>query len=433
MEINKELTKHAMQLFMKPFLSIIVLVLSLSACSGGSSSQQAPEPVVIAPPPPPVVKREFLWPLCGHITQTPPLNYQASDGCPDTRWNENFSDFPLSSTFGPRQKASESFRYDFHRGIDIPTDFGSPIFAVKAGLVTRAGSHPQFVDLGVTLQHYDESTIDCDSSACIHSLYIHMSDVIVSEGSQVEKGQLLGYSGSTPEGIDHLHFEIRQSPGQHDPLSAWQRDAIHPLAVLPLFENEQDDYSIAFSNVLLGDNNELSFVSTISSSDSQTLAFARMEVEVFEKQSDNSLILIEQPGNLGVSNLSPEGIPYYVNPSWYDIALVNQQFTYKDSTLYPWSAFQVGGVYESPYANLMPDVYTPNIHLDRASTVDAKIGEFNGKLIAPAAFSSSSQDYQLAIEYQNLLGPAEFSTLCIRARTIDAKGKVGSWFEFQCP
>lgn len=32
----------------------------------------------------------------------------------------------LSSPFGSRLKASEGFRYDFHRAIDIPTERGTP-------------------------------------------------------------------------------------------------------------------------------------------------------------------------------------------------------------------------------------------------------------------------------------------------------------------
>jgi len=417
------------------FTSLTLTVFLLSACSSGSnSSSMTPDPMITIPPPV-VVKRDFLWPLCGNITSNPPVGWQATDGCPDNRWNEDFADSPVSSTFGPRQKASENFRYDFHRGIDIPTPFGTPIFAVKAGLITRAGSNSQFIDMGVTIQHYEASSIDCDANACMHSLYIHMSDVIVNEGEQVQKGQLIGYSGSTPFGIDHLHFEIRQSPGQHDALSAWQRDAIHPFTALPLHENSQanSDYTISFSNVSLGANNALSFQTTLTSKDTQTLGFVRQEVEIYEKQSDNSLVRIDQIGDQGISNLTPEGLPYYVNPTWYDIELVNQQFTYKDSMLFPWSSFSSGGVYESPYSELMPSEYTPNIHLDQQSNNDTRVGEFNGKLISPAAFSSSSDNYRLSIDYKNLSGIAELNNLCIRARSIDAKGVSSDWFTFQCP
>ncbi|HJM61074.1 MAG TPA: hypothetical protein QF813_06250, partial [Alphaproteobacteria bacterium] len=33
-------------------------------------------------------------------------------------------------------------------------------------------------------------------------------------------------------GVDHPHFEIRDAPTD-DPYNRWQRDAIHPLTVLP--------------------------------------------------------------------------------------------------------------------------------------------------------------------------------------------------------
>ncbi|MFQ5792537.1 MAG: hypothetical protein ACE5JI_18865, partial [Acidobacteriota bacterium] len=60
------------------------------------------------------------WPLCGRIAQDPPAGWDEFDGCPESRHgNARFSDAPFSSTFGPRQKASEDYRYDFHRGLDI--------------------------------------------------------------------------------------------------------------------------------------------------------------------------------------------------------------------------------------------------------------------------------------------------------------------------
>ena len=51
-----------------------------------------------------------VWPI--HASNTP--DYLVSDR------NR------LSSTFGPRQKASAGDRYDWHRGIDIPADCNTP-------------------------------------------------------------------------------------------------------------------------------------------------------------------------------------------------------------------------------------------------------------------------------------------------------------------
>jgi murein DD-endopeptidase MepM/ murein hydrolase activator NlpD len=62
-------------------------------------------------------------------------------------------DAPLSSTFGPRLKASESFRYDFHRGVDVPTPIGSAVHAIAEGTVRIAGEHPGYSDLLVQVVH----------------------------------------------------------------------------------------------------------------------------------------------------------------------------------------------------------------------------------------------------------------------------------------
>lgn len=35
------------------------------------------------------------------------------------------NNYPFSSTFGPRLKASSSYRFDYHRGIDIPRPNGT--------------------------------------------------------------------------------------------------------------------------------------------------------------------------------------------------------------------------------------------------------------------------------------------------------------------
>lgn len=38
-------------------------------------------------------------------------------------------------------------RYDFHRGVDIPTPEGTPVHAIDGGSVRIAGSNPHYTDL----------------------------------------------------------------------------------------------------------------------------------------------------------------------------------------------------------------------------------------------------------------------------------------------
>jgi murein DD-endopeptidase MepM/ murein hydrolase activator NlpD len=42
------------------------------------------------------------------------------------------------------------------------------------------------------------------------TLYAHLSNVIVSQGTSVSQGQVIGYSGSSGRSTGaHLHFEVR--------------------------------------------------------------------------------------------------------------------------------------------------------------------------------------------------------------------------------
>ena len=176
---------------------------------------------------------ESAWPLCGRITENPPQAWQAADGCPPSRFGgAGYSDEPLSATFGPRPLFSEDNRYDFHRGVDIATPTGTPFFAIADGVVMIAGNHPSYSDPLVSVRHFQAGEDSCEPSGCYHSLNLHVSQWVVSESEQVVKGQLLGYTGASDSGFQHLHFEVRKAPA-FDPYSAWSRDAVHPLSVLP--------------------------------------------------------------------------------------------------------------------------------------------------------------------------------------------------------
>ncbi|HKJ16257.1 MAG TPA: hypothetical protein VJ984_02770, partial [Xanthomonadales bacterium] len=69
---------------------------------------------------------DMIWPLCGRISENPPPGWVDTDGCPAERFGDPaYSDAPFSATYGPRPLASESNRYDFHRGVDIATPIGT--------------------------------------------------------------------------------------------------------------------------------------------------------------------------------------------------------------------------------------------------------------------------------------------------------------------
>jgi hypothetical protein len=99
---------------------------------------------------------------------------------------------------------------DHHPGIDISMVAGTPIYAVEAGTVEKAGCSPYFRPMPVHIR--------ADSGE--EHIYGHLRSNTVSVGQRVTRGQLLGYSGeqtvsgscSTPDGSGaHLHFERRNT------------------------------------------------------------------------------------------------------------------------------------------------------------------------------------------------------------------------------
>lgn len=88
--------------------------------------------------------------------------------------------------------------YEYHPGIDIANDVGTPEVAADGGQVVFAGwgSYGIYVEI--------------DHGNGFHTIYAHMSAVLVKTGQVVTQGQELGLMGATGRATGpHLHFEIR--------------------------------------------------------------------------------------------------------------------------------------------------------------------------------------------------------------------------------
>ncbi len=96
-----------------------------------------------------------------------------------------------------------------HWGLDIGAGTGEAIVATESGTIVLAGENGG----------YGECII-IDHGNGITSLYAHMSEYAAWEGQYVEKGQVIGYVGSTGLSTGpHLHFEIRVDGVHQDPLN----------------------------------------------------------------------------------------------------------------------------------------------------------------------------------------------------------------------
>lgn len=196
-------------------------------------------------------------------------------------------DLPMSSAFGPRLKASEDYRYDFHRGVDIPTPMGTPLHAIADGVVRLAGDYPFYTDTVVQLRHYKPGTgaRTCSNRGCYYSNYMHLDTVAVQPGDVVSKGDVIGYSGASESGFEHLHFEIRND-------GIYQENAINPWQFLPYDNTANLAVAIQGQPDLTDPLRPLVDVSV--SSDSAELDFNRIEIAIYEINDTDQILISSQ-------------------------------------------------------------------------------------------------------------------------------------------
>lgn len=94
-----------------------------------------------------------------------------------------------------------------HPGLDIAVPVGTLVRASGGATVNQVGEDPEY-GYFVLLEHPDG----------YQSMYGHLSRIIVTAGSTVQRGEVIGLSGNTGRSTaPHLHFEIRQGGTALDP------------------------------------------------------------------------------------------------------------------------------------------------------------------------------------------------------------------------
>jgi hypothetical protein len=103
----------------------------------------------------------------------------------------------VNSEFGKR--ASPWTReLEFHSGMDIAADRGTPVRAPAAGTIHHAGGGG---DYGLMVM------IDHDNG--VRTLYGHLSKILVQRGQRVDRGGVVGLTGNTGRSSGpHLHYEV---------------------------------------------------------------------------------------------------------------------------------------------------------------------------------------------------------------------------------
>lgn len=123
--------------------------------------------------------------------------------------------FPLPAGIGTVITSPYGYRvhpitgnYSLHNGVDLAIGAGTPIYASKSGYVTTAENNYAWGNY-VTINHMDGFS----------TLYGHMTNFVVSKGQFVERGQVIGYVGSTGYSTgNHLHFTIYYNGATVNPM-----------------------------------------------------------------------------------------------------------------------------------------------------------------------------------------------------------------------
>ncbi len=120
----------------------------------------------------------------------------------------------LTSSFGMRVHPVLGGRRQ-HKGIDLSSPIGTPIYATADGVVSRADWFSSY-GLYISLDH----------GASLETRYGHLSRLNVAEGQTVRKGDLIGYVGTTGRSTGpHLHYEVRIAGTAVNPIPYMQGEA----------------------------------------------------------------------------------------------------------------------------------------------------------------------------------------------------------------
>ena len=103
--------------------------------------------------------------------------------------------------------------------VDLAAPHGTPVFATADGLVGMAQWYSSYGNY-VQIEH----------GGSLQTRYAHLSSYTVQPGDMVQKGDLIGYVGSTGRSTGpHLHYEVRVEGQPVNPVPYMLADAV-PVA-----------------------------------------------------------------------------------------------------------------------------------------------------------------------------------------------------------
>jgi murein DD-endopeptidase MepM/ murein hydrolase activator NlpD len=119
--------------------------------------------------------------------------------------------------FGMRQKHPILKIRTMHKGVDMSTDYGVPVYASGDGVVEK-------VSQGKRRRGYGRQIV-INHKFGYKTRYAHLQKMFVNVGDKVQRGQLIGEVGSSGGSTGpHLHYEVIYLGRQVNPVNYFNRN-----------------------------------------------------------------------------------------------------------------------------------------------------------------------------------------------------------------
>lgn len=107
----------------------------------------------------------------------------------------------------------------FHYGMDFTAPAGTDIYATGNGVISAVSSSKRGLGNHIIIDH----------GFGYVSIYAHLSNFNVRKGQKVQRGDIIGFVGSTGTSVaNHLHYEIKLNGSNVDPVN-YYFDDLSPL------------------------------------------------------------------------------------------------------------------------------------------------------------------------------------------------------------
>lgn len=125
----------------------------------------------------------------------------------------NIKDYTMSSGYGYRRDPIYGTT-KFHEGLDFAASIGTDVYATADGIVTGADRKSGY-----------GNCVDVSHGYNYVTRYAHLSEILVKEGQEVKRGDVIGKVGSTGKSTGpHLHYEVRFKDEPQNPVNYYFMD-----------------------------------------------------------------------------------------------------------------------------------------------------------------------------------------------------------------